>query len=47
MTVSIEVDHRIVDWLCATRWITPRGETITRAEVSDAVQRMIEDSARG
>jgi hypothetical protein len=45
MMVSIAVDRHIIDWLCATRWLTPRGECITRGEVADALERMVADSA--
>jgi hypothetical protein len=47
MCVSIEVDHRVIDWLCATQWLVPHGEVVTRAEIASAIERMIQDAARG
>jgi hypothetical protein len=46
MVVQIEVDRRVIDWLARTQWLTPRGECVSRAEICDAIERMIEDSAR-
>jgi hypothetical protein len=45
MTVNIAIDHRVVDWLVATRWL-PGREVYTRAEIADALARMIADATQ-
>jgi hypothetical protein len=43
----IEIGPAVIPWLVRTQWLVPRHEAVSRAEIVSAIERMIEDSARG
>jgi hypothetical protein len=47
MTLTIEVDATLIDFLALTGWLERRQECFERAEIAAAIERMLHDAARG
>jgi hypothetical protein len=46
MCLRIEIDCGIIDWLCHYGWL-PKRDTHERDEIARAIERLLQDSARG
>jgi hypothetical protein len=46
MVLQLEIDDSVVDWLCHYGWLPPR-DVHERDEIARAIERLLQDSARG